>query len=208
MVTSGGPEALRFDEIHSALRDGTAVVLRPIRPDDKGRLAQGLARLSETSRALRFMAPVSELTDDQLAYLTEIDYYDHFAWVAVLGTRPDYGIGVARYVRLADDPQVAEAAVTVADEYQGKGLGTLLVGVLAATARMAGIERFRAYVLVGNEAMLALLGDLDQLGVESTYDSPGVLRVDVPLVPDLIADSPIARALELATAEVARATRS
>jgi GNAT superfamily N-acetyltransferase len=116
--------------------------------------------------------------------------------------RPDYGIGVARYVRLADDAQIAEAAVTVADEYQGRGLGTLLVGVLAATARMAGIERFRAYVLEANEPMLALLGDL---GVEVTHDSPGVLRADIPLVQDLVADSPMARALERATEDVGRA---
>jgi RimJ/RimL family protein N-acetyltransferase len=203
-VAATGREPLRFDQIHSALRDGTAVMLRPIRPDDKRRLAEGLARLSETSRAFRFMSPVDALTDEQLTYLTEIDYYDHFAWVAVLEERPDFGIGVARYVRLAEDPQIAEAAVTVADEYQGKGLGTLLVGVLAATARMAGIERFRAYVLEANEPMLALLGDL---GVEPAHESPGVLHMDIPLVPDLIAGSPTARALELATAEVARAAR-
>ncbi len=201
-MAAPGREPLRFEEIYSTLRDGTAVVLRPIRPDDKGRLAEGLARLSESSRSLRFMAPVAELTEDQLAYLTEIDYFDHFAWVAVLDRRPDFGVGVARYVRLAEDPQIAEAAVTVADEYQGKGLGTLLVGVLAATARMAGIERFRAYVLEANESMLALLGEV---GVEATHDSPGVLRADIPLVPDLIPGSPTARALELATQEAARA---
>jgi RimJ/RimL family protein N-acetyltransferase len=201
-VAARGREPLRFDEIHSTLRDGTAVVLRPIRPQDRDALAAGLARLSESSRTLRFMAPITEFTDDQLMYLTEIDYVDHFAWVAAPADRLDYGIGVARYVRLAEDPQIAEAAVTVADEYQGRGLGTLLVGVLAATARMAGIERFRAYVLEANEPMLALLEDL---GVEATYDSPGVLRADIPLTQDLIVDSPIERALELATGEVLRA---
>ncbi len=195
-------EPLRFEEIHTRLRDGTPVLLRPIRPDDKDRLLEGLSRLSGTSRLRRFMAPVAELTDEQLAYLTEIDYVNHFAWVAALDASPDRGIGVARYVRLEEDPALAEAAVTVVDDYQGKGLGTLLVGVLAATARMAGIERFRAYVLEDNEPMVALL---QELGLETAFDSPGVIRVDVPLRPDLIADSPAARALELATIEVRRA---
>ena len=141
------------------------------------------------------MAPVSELSDDQLAYLTEIDYYDHFAWVASPEDDPDLGIGVGRYVRLPEDPQLAEAAVTVLDEFQGRGLGTLLVGLLAATARMAGIERFRAYVLEENEPMLELLREL---GADASYDSPGVLRLDVPLRSELLPDSPTARVLKLA----------
>jgi RimJ/RimL family protein N-acetyltransferase len=199
---AGGP--LLFDEIQTRLRDGTQIVLRPIRPDDKARLAEGLANLSPTSRMRRFMAPVGELTDEQLAYLTEIDYFDHFAWAAVLRDHPDAGIGIGRYVRLPEDPGIAEAAVTVADPYQGKGLGTLLVGVLAATARMAGIERFRAYVLEDNAPMIHLL---DELGTELTHDSAGVVRADVPLAAELIPDSPAARALELATVEVRRAVR-
>jgi GNAT superfamily N-acetyltransferase len=189
----GGP--LRFDEIRTKLRDGTPVVLRPIRADDKERLAEGLQRLSEGSRFRRFMAPVSGLSDEQLAYLTEIDYYDHFAWVAAPQDRPDFGIGVGRYVRLEEDPQLAEAAVTVLDEYQGRGLGTLLVGLLAATARMAGIERFRAYVLEENDPMLELLREL---GADAGYDSPGVLRVDIPLRGDTLPDSPTTRVLKLA----------
>ena len=196
----GGP--LRFDDIRTKLRDGTPVLLRPIRPDDKARLAAGLERLSEASRFRRFMAPVTELSDEQLTYLTEIDYYDHFAWVAALEDHPDVGIGVGRYVRLQEDPQLAEAAVTVLDEYQGRGLGTLLVGLLAATARMAGIERFRAYVLEENEPMLELLRDL---GADASYDSPGVLRVDIPLRGEPLPDSPTARVLRLAAKLTGRA---
>jgi len=191
--TGGGP--LRFEEIHTRLRDGTPVLVRPIRPDDKGRLAEGLARLSAESRFRRFMAPITELSDEQLAYLTEVDYFDHFAWVAVLGERPDFGIGVGRYVRLEEDPALAEAAVTVLDDYQGKGLGTLLLGVLAATARMAGIERFRAFVLEENQPMLELLREL---GAEAEYDSPGVVRMDIPLRAELLPDAPAARLLKLA----------
>ena len=188
-------EPLRFEEIHTRLRDGTRILVRPIRPDDKSALTAGMRRLSEGSRYRRFMAPIAELSDDQLAHLTEIDYFDHFAWVAVLTARPDVGIGVGRYVRLADDPQLAEAALTVLDDYQGRGLGTLLLGILAATARMAGIERFRAYVLEANQPMLDLLR---ALGADAEYDSPGVVRMDVPLRAELLPDSPAARLLKLA----------
>src|SRR6478672_9231609 len=121
--TAGRPTArgpLRFEPIHTALRDGTAVVLRPIRPDDKERLSEGLERLSKRSRFRRFLAPVTTLSAEQLAYLTEVDHFDHVAWVATLEANPDFGIGVARYVRLEDDHSVAEAAVTVLDDYQGR----------------------------------------------------------------------------------------
>src|SRR5205823_13782237 len=136
---------------------------------------EGLSRLSEESRYRRFLAPVAALSDDQLRHLTEIDAWDHFAWVALLRDAPDRGIGVGRYVRLHDEPTVAEAALTVVDEYQGRGLGTLLLGLLAVAARAAGVERFRAYVLEGNEPVR---DRLDALAAEAVHDSPGLMRLD------------------------------
>ena len=141
------------------------------------------------------MTPVSSLTESQLDYLTKLDFVDHVAWHAVRTDRPEKGLGVARYVRTKEDPSVAEAAVTVVDEYQGKGLGTLLLALLATVARAAGIATFRAYVLQHNARMRSLL---DQLGARTTLDSPGVLRMDVDLDPDDLPDSPPARVLSAA----------
>jgi RimJ/RimL family protein N-acetyltransferase len=194
---AGGP--LRFDRVETKLRDGTPVLIRPIRPDDKPLLVEGLSRLSEESRYRRFLAPVTALSEDQLRHLTEIDSWDHFAWVAVLREPPGRGIGVGRYVRLHGEPTVAEAALTVVDDYQGRGLGTLLLGLLAVAARAAGIERFRAYVLEENEPVREML---EALGAEARYDSPGVLRLDVPLAPELLPDSPAARMLRSLAANV------
>ncbi len=179
--------------------DGIPVVVRPERPDDKALLLDGFRRLSDESRIRRFMAPIKELSEEQLRYLTEIDYVDHFAWAAVLADRPDVGIGVGRYIRLEAEPDVAEIAITVVDEYQGRGLGTLLLGMLAGTAQMAGIRRFRAFVLEDNAVMRTLLSDL---GVEARHDAPGVLAMDVPLDPERLPDSPAGRTLKAVAAKV------
>ena len=165
--------------IDVVLRDGTRAHLRPIRPDDKQRLQEGLRQLSPRSRYLRFHAPVSHLSAEQLRYLTEVDYRDHMAWVAVNPDHPEEpGMGVARYVRLAEDPAVAEAAVTVLDQYQGNGLGTLLLETLTRTGVANGIRTFRNYVLAENQPMLEIF---EQLGGVQISEGAGVHRVDVAL---------------------------
>jgi hypothetical protein len=86
-----------------ALRDGTPILVRPIVPKD--RLRAGFARLSQESRYRRFMTPLDSLSDQQLRYLTEIDYANHMAWGALDPTQPDQpGVGVARYIRLPRRP--------------------------------------------------------------------------------------------------------
>jgi GNAT superfamily N-acetyltransferase len=87
----------------------------------------------------------------------------------------------------------------VVDEYQGKGLGTLLLGILAGTARTAGITNFRAFVMEDNQTMRTLMGDL---GVESRHDAPGVLVMDVPLDPERLPDSPAGRTLKAVAAKI------
>jgi GNAT superfamily N-acetyltransferase len=179
------------------LRDGTVIVVRPIRPEDKDRLRQGFARLSQASRYRRFMTLLDHLSDQQLRYLTEIDYADHMAWVALDPTRPERpGLGVARYIRLADDPTTAEAAVTVVDDQQGRGIGTILLGLLATTARQHGIQRFRAWVLADNVPMVEILGDL---GATVVRDG-SLLRVDVPIPasPEALPDTPTGRVFKAA----------
>lgn len=161
------------------LRDGARVTIRPVIPDDKGRFLDGFSRLSPRSRYRRFMAPLNELTPDMLVHFTEVDYVDHFAYVALLTDEPgEPGVGVARYVRLADEPEVAEAAVTVIDEVQGRGLGTILLEALGEVALENGIQRFRGYLLVENRPMLDLL---EQMGARTEFDSPGLYRVEVDL---------------------------
>jgi RimJ/RimL family protein N-acetyltransferase len=172
-----GAEAREVD-----LRDGSRALVRQIRPEDRQRLAEGLAQLSARSRYLRFHTDLDAFTDEQLTYLTEVDHHDHEAWVALDADDLDApGMGVARYVRLADDPTTAEAAVTVADAYQGRGVGTVLLRTLAASAIANGIRTFRHYVLTENAAVLEAF---DHLGTERQEVEPGVVRIDVTLPDD------------------------
>lgn len=168
----------------SVLRDGTPILLRTIRPSDREHLAAGLARLSPSSKYLRFHTVIDALTDEQLEYLTNVDHHDHEAVVAVDLTRPaDPGIGVARFIREPFEPTVAEAAVTVADRYQARGAATALLRSLAEQARKVGIQRFRSYVLEGNAGMLDILG---RLGADLARESDRLWRVDIQ-IPDVSA---------------------
>jgi GNAT superfamily N-acetyltransferase len=163
------------------LRDGTAVLLRPIEPGDKEELQAGFERLSRESRYRRFFTAMSRLSDRQLAYFTEIDYVDHFAWVALaVDRRPasEAGLGVARYIRLHDDPDAADIAVAVVDEFQGQGLGSALLEALVDVARDNGIHRFVGHVLADNAPMIGLL---HKAGADTEPDEPGVLRIEFDL---------------------------
>ena len=139
-----------------ALRDGSEVVIRPVRSADAPLLADGFARLSPRSRRMRFLYTKDELTPAELRYFTDIDHHHHEA-LGALDHRGGSGVGVARYVRDTGDPQSAEIAVTVADEWQGRGLGAALLAQLARRARTEGIRRFTALVSADNEAMAGLL---------------------------------------------------
>jgi GNAT superfamily N-acetyltransferase len=116
------------------LRDGSHVRIRQGHHTDRELLRRGFERLSAESRYRRFLAPMKELTESTVRYLTEIDHHDHEAMIA-LDEQTGEGIGVARYVRDPDHPDVAEVAVTVIDDWQGRGLGTLLLEVISARAR-------------------------------------------------------------------------
>jgi RimJ/RimL family protein N-acetyltransferase len=138
------------------LRDGSAVLIRPVRSTDAPLLADGFARLSAASRQMRFLGVKKELSAAELRYLTDVDHHDHEA-LAALDRAGGQGVGIARYVRDADDPQAAEIAVTIVDDWQGRGLGTELLAALSDRARQEGIRRFTALADAGNVAVAAML---------------------------------------------------
>ncbi len=168
------------------LRDGTPIVIRPVRPDDREALRAGFERLSPESRYRRFLAPMAHLSESQLTYLTRVDHQDHEALVAMAvgddGAEGE-GLGIARYVRL-QDPDAAEVAVAVADDVQGRGLGTVLLAHLLARARQEGVERFTATVLADNRGSLELLSSHGRKKVGPPQDWAVELTVDLLDEPD------------------------
>jgi len=138
------------------LRDGSAVLIRQVRSTDAPLLADGFARLSAASRQMRFLGVKKELSAAELRYFTDVDHHDHEA-LGALVRASGQGVGIARYVRDADDPQAAEIAVTIVDDWQGRGLGTELLAQLSDRARQEGIRRFTALADPGNVAVAALL---------------------------------------------------
>lgn len=138
-----------------------SVELIPIGPPHRDKLVEGFENLSDKSRFLRFLAPVSHLSDAELKYLTEMDMVSRFAWGVLVEGEP---AAVGRYARTQDDPAAVEIALTVVDDYQGRGIGTMLVKTLAVVAAASGFERLEFEVSAGNRSMLAIL---DKLGADS-----------------------------------------
>jgi GNAT superfamily N-acetyltransferase len=163
------------------LVDGTPILVRPLLYSDRYQLAESYQHLTGESRRLRFFSARKELSDDDLEYLTNIDYDNHFAWAGfAVGALGNPGVGVARYIRDPARTKLAEAAVTVLDAYQHRGLGTLLLQLLADEAQRNGITTFVSYVLWDNQEVLDALSEAGAL-VEP--EEPGIARVEID-VPD------------------------
>jgi GNAT superfamily N-acetyltransferase len=161
------------------LRDGTEAVVRPIRPDDKQALLDGFGRLSKQSVYRRFLTPMETLGPSQLAYLTEVDHHDHEALIAFERNSRE-AVGAGRYVRTEE--RCAEAAVTVVDSWQGRGLGMALTSLLAERALEEGVDCFTALLLEENDQMMGLLASLGS--VRTVRREGGTVEVEVPLHPD------------------------
>jgi RimJ/RimL family protein N-acetyltransferase len=159
------------------LRDGSKVVIRQVQRDDAPLLADGFARLSPESRRLRFLRRKDELSAAELRYFTDVDHHDHEA-LGALSPADGRGVGVARYVRDTGDPHAAEIAVTVVDDWQGRGLGTELLARLSGRARAEGIHRFTALVSADNAAAAGLLRGAS---ADVVHREHGTVEYEIPL---------------------------
>ena len=160
------------------LRSGHRVLIRALRPDDALGLAEAFEQLSETSRYRRFFTAKPHLSEQSLAFFTDVDHHDHEALVAVT---PGSGqlVGVARFIRKPREPDQAEVAITVIDSWKRRGLGTALLRELAQRAAAEGIRHFTADILAENRPMLTLAR---QLGAAETtsHGSTVSARIDLP----------------------------
>jgi RimJ/RimL family protein N-acetyltransferase len=160
------------------LRDGKQVEIRALRPDDGAALIAAVRRASPQAIYRRFFAPRRDFTEQEIAYFVNVDFVNHVALVAVAeeGGRATI-VGGARYI--AVKPGQAEVAFVVVDQYQGQGLGTLLMRHLAALARAAGLRQLIAEVLPENASMLQVFA---KSGCRvSTRREPQVVHVALDL---------------------------
>ncbi len=162
------------------LPSGLRVRIRPIRPGDKPALQAFLGALGEESARRRFLVSKHGFTTAELEYLTEIDGVDHIALIAEPPEDPGRILGVARCVRLRNEPGTAELAFVVADAVQGRGLGRRLAELLADRARAAGIRRFSATMLGDNRAARGLVRTIsDRVASDTVGGGMRELLVDL-----------------------------
>ena len=168
------------------LRDGSVVLMRQVQSRDAPLLADGFAHLSSESRQLRFLRAKANLTPAELRYLTAVDHHDHEA-LGALNPVDGRGLGIARYIRDAEDPEGAEVAVTVIDDWQRKGLGIELLKRLVDRARQEGIRHFTALVSGDNAGVVALLQE-NRIDVRVIHRESGAVEYQITLPPRGLGD--------------------
>ncbi len=165
--------------VEVTLSGGSHATISPIVPDDVNLVREGLEHLSVESRFSRFGQGIAHLSPAELRYLTDVDQRSHVAWGALVDGEV---AGVGRYI--TTESGCSEVALTVVDEYQHRGLGTLLLRVLAATARADGVEEFCFEVVPGNSVVKHLVDGLELHPDASGSLLEGRLRVaDLPAHP-------------------------
>lgn len=158
--------------VSAELKDGTAVWIRPLLPQDREGFRSVVSHFSQDSLRRRFFSAGAP-SETMIQYLTDIDYVDHFAWVALEPTPPHEGLASARFVR-SKARDLAEVAFGTAEGQHGRGLATLLLGAIGVAALEAGVIRLVAHVLDDNFAMRAVFA---KARPTTEFGEPGVLRV-------------------------------
>lgn len=176
------------------------VLMRPLLPTDRSGLQRAAQKASSETLRRRFFTSVIP-SERMLDYLVFVDYVDHFAWVCL--TEDGQGIGIGRYVRDHDDRRRAEFAFTVADDWQGRGVGTRLLGAVAVAAESAGIRHLDAHFLAENAPAQALFGKANAV---FSRDEPGVLDASFKTADAmrLLSDDAVGR-LDASVADIVRA---
>jgi GNAT superfamily N-acetyltransferase len=202
------PEARAYAE-NVVLRDGSKVLIRALRSSDRQLLASFFLELSPQSIRYRVFAAKSTLTERELTYLVELDFVAHVGLVAVVvESGRERAVGIGRYCRVrsfrAGVPSAAaEIALTVLDELQGHGVGTLLLEHLAGIARTRGIVEFEADVMVGNAKMMQVFQDSGFVMHKSLED--GVFHLSFPTsATDVFLQASHARELSIAATDLLR----
>jgi len=153
------------------IKDSTYLCFKTLEKEDKDKFIEGFKKLSPKTIYHRFFGFMKELSPKQVEELLNVDKKDHIAWTAfdIIGEEA-YGVGVGRFRRSEKDPREAELALTVIDEYQNKGVGTVLLGIMYYLASKLEIEIFTGIMLSDNSGLIRrfkeLGADMNRIGHE------------------------------------------
>lgn len=163
------------------LQDGTQIRIRPIRPEDAEMERRFVRDLSEEAKYLRYMRTFHELSPEDLERSTQIDYDREMAFLAtIMDDGKELELGIARY-SINPDGETCEFGIVVKDEWQGRGVGTILMQTLMDEAKTKEIKRIEGQVLAGNYNMLSLMKTLG-FRIDPSAESPDdVKQVSVEL---------------------------
>lgn len=156
------------------VKDNHHFIIRPIKSDDQKELQNALLKLSSQSKSQRFFAMKNSFSEDELKFLTNVDDYQHIAYVAIhvdAETEDLEGAGVIRAIRDQKFSDRAEIAMTIIDKYQGLGLGGRLLELLSLRAEEKDIHAFTGSLQRTNTAMLRLLTKFSELNTSSDHGS-------------------------------------
>ena len=165
-------------------RDGSRIRIRQLHRDDRELWQRGFEHMGAETRYRRFLAAMPRTSSQMVRWMTELDHHDRDA-IGAVDDETGEGIGVARYVRDPNRPHVAEVALGIVDEWQGRGVGTLLLGALCGRAREEGITTFTALMLATNREMMDVLKRLGPVRIVDR--EAGTVEVEVcnPAAPPL-----------------------
>ncbi len=170
-------------QIQHTLRNGKEIHLRTVLAKDKSKIREGFKLLSPESRYTRFFHYLNGLGEAQLEYLSNVDQLNHVAWGASdPETDPELGIAVGRFIRVETCPNCAEIAFTVIDDYQGQGIGTLLLALMYLLAQAHEIDFFVGTMLSQNHRFLLRL---QRLGATANAIGDGVTEFRLPIYQEM-----------------------
>ncbi|WP_373488097.1 N-acetyltransferase family protein [Blastomonas sp.] len=153
--------------IHTHATDGKAICIRTIRHSDEKRMREGIARLSETSRYLRFFSAQPMPSDKVIEQLLDVDGSDHIAWGAIhMDGANSPAIGAVHAIRDENDPRIGEYSVAIVDDYHSIGIGRMLTTVLLINCAAQGIGTLNIQMLAENRGAIQFIksigGEMDQ----------------------------------------------
>jgi ribosomal protein S18 acetylase RimI-like enzyme len=163
------------------LRDRRSVLVRPVLPTDTAMLQSFVRSMSATTRRNRFHGALADLPEHVMRYMTQVDYVSHLAFIGEVRDRAEpHQVAEARWVRRTDEPDHADFAIAIDDNYQLSGLGTRLMDVLQRSAAAKGIHRLCGHVLKSNQRMIGWLQAHGWTMQRDPHDA-GVVHVELPL---------------------------